>query len=105
MPKDLFAEDRQVEQEEALRRADMFHLLRSIVRELELMEHPSWAFFRERLERLQVSETEKLISGGDAEAARGRIKLLRYLLGLEEELRTKAAELRDELESPGEDYE
>ena len=105
MPRNLYAEDRIVDQEDALRHAERLQLLKSIVRELELFDHPNWSVFEGRLREIEDRGMEQLLICPEEEvrAARARVKLARDLLGLRDELDAKAAELRLELFGPTEE--
>lgn len=106
MSKDLFAEDREVEQEALLvtraGRAD----LAAIEEELELFRYPAWRLFQARLEALVESDRAHLENCPveDVPATRAKIRAHRHLLGLEARLQGMGAEIRAAL-APEEDHE
>lgn len=107
MPKDLFREDREVEQETLRAARDKRAVLAGIEAELELFRHPAWRLFQTRLEELVENDRQFLESCPveDVPATRAKIKAHRHLLGLEARLQGMGAELREALASPEEDHD
>ena len=98
---DLFS-DPEAEKEDLRRERDIRSELSLIQDELELFQHPSWDMYIERLRSFVSKDMNSLVSCPIEEVApiRARIKFTRHLLGLEQELQGKAADLRLKIQGP-----
>lgn len=107
MSRDLFAEDREVEEQDLQRSYDLIERIADIERELELYSHPAWRYFSARLRKIEETAKEELIYGEPDRVApaRERIKLARDLAKVEEQLRDELAETRAELKAPQDEEE
>jgi len=102
MPKDLFSEDREAEQEAIRQARDKRAELAQTQEELELFRSPGWQYFSSRVEYL-IDKDQKLLEScpmEDIPSLRGRIQAHRHLLGVEAQLRRRVAELRASLDAP-----
>jgi len=80
--------------------ANNFARLSLIEQELELYRHPAWQFMLKRLRDMEVTAFEAMINPEvpNLETLRERIRIARYLAGLEEDLIRERARLKGEEE-------
>ncbi len=73
--------------------------LSAVDRELELYRHPSWSFFATRLQRLVDQDYDILIGAPieEIDKVRERIKVVRTILRIREDLVREQAELSSQL--------
>ncbi len=93
MPRLLrFFEERQQEEYEVQRQ--LRHQLAVVERRQSLFKHPAWPEYEAVLRDMEKGDIEVVVGGGDdADSARERVKVVRHLLRIPQDLEAERARL------------
>lgn len=92
----ILAEEARETLAEVREREELVAKISLIDRQLALYDYPEWEAFAARLKADEEEATEALLRAEDP-GARARVKYIRHLAGLEQELRAERARLTEQI--------